>query len=114
MTPLDTLYGAGSSARFAELVTLTTLFPETTTTITEQTQKDSSVHVETTWAVKGVQVALWKLDYYPNYVKGTGLHVAEAFRGKGLYRFLIVHVTPWWESLGLLAHTASPWRLVVL
>jgi GNAT superfamily N-acetyltransferase len=106
--PLDILYGPGTAAAFALLVSLAGPFPLSKTVVTEVVTERGSVYVEVTWTTgKGLPIGVYRLEYFPLQVHCAYLGVEPAFRGKGLLLHLMVGLEPWWPTLGIRRHTMS-------
>jgi hypothetical protein len=105
MTPLDALYGPGTSAAFAEKVSVAAVFPAVSATTTEWANPDGSVGTETTWTTaKGVVVGLWRLVWHPTSTYCPGMVIELGSRGKGLLLAMCGAINTWWASIGITEH----------
>lgn len=104
---LDTLYGAGSAAKFAELTNIESIFPKVKATILEA-EGVGSVYTETVWKSAKEQVARCCIQFFPTYAEYGCLQVVAADRGKGLYERVLTTNYEWLNGLGVGAMVCQP------
>lgn len=108
-TPLDTLFGPGTSAAFEARMDISAQFPNVKATTLEWSNPNGSVGTETKWTTKaGALVGIYRLNYQSPVVHCVGLDVEPGFRGKGVLTQLCQALNVWWPTLGLTKNTMSP------
>ena len=109
MSPLDELYGAGTTAAFAERCSLKALLPESTVTVTQQASPDCPCHVAVDWRTgKGVLIATVAIDFRGTIAHYSNRWIAKAVRGHELHARDVTAFRAFYKALGIVLVTASP------